>query len=212
MNQTQNIDNQNKELEEENYNLIYHFNSELKTIIQWVETYLGVYFNSENNIVELPNTISQLIKKRVKIDQLKESLCHTQKKIHEEYYRWDLQVKELYEENESLNMRLDKINLENLDLKNQLFDKQNENITIKEEIEYYSKKLSQKDKNFDSLNEKISNEGEKESKFYCKFVVKIEEIFKFIIDSNKNYDNLYPLDDINNCSVLILPKIERRNF
>ena len=62
-------DNKIKDLENEIKEIIMGINVELKTINQWIDTYLGVYFDKNIEIPELPYTISKSIKNKIKFDK-----------------------------------------------------------------------------------------------------------------------------------------------
>ncbi len=197
-NSNQHLEGRIKELEYENATIINHLNAEIKTIIQWIDTYLGVYFDSKNDIVELPNTISNFLKNRIRIDALKESLSFNQKKIHEELYKWDYQVKELVEENTNLNYKLEKLSQEYAEMRNELIERQNESLKFKHEYEVCSKQLYQNGENLNFLNENINNEKARHDKFLNSLKFSIREIYGKIKDiSNEvEFDLLNEMQEI----------------
>lgn len=139
------------------------------------------------------------MKNRIRIDALKESLSFNQKKIYEELYKWDYQVKELSEENTNMNYKLEKLNREYAEMRNELIERQNEGLKFKQEYENCSKQLYQNADNLNSLNENISYEKHKHDKFINNLKNVTQEIFRKIKDISKdemNCDLLVEKDDI----------------
>jgi hypothetical protein len=157
-----------------------------------------VYFDSKNDIVELPNTISNFLKNRIRIDALKESLSFNQKKIHEELYKWDNQVKELSEENTNLIYKLEKLSQDYAEMRNELIERQNENLKFKHEYEVCSNQLYQNADNLNFLNENINNEKARHDKFISSLKFSIREIYGKIKDiSNEvEFDLLNEMQEI----------------
>ena len=116
---------------------------------------------------------------------------------------WELQVNEISKENANIISKNENITLENLELKNQVTDKQNEISKIKQDYEIFLKQIDRKDKDLSSLNENLSIEKENYSKFLIGLLIRFHEILYKMKESN-NYDNNWEiLDDVKKIPVSI---------
>ena len=155
-------------------------NLEFRNITQWIETYLGVYYSSDVELVDPPITINKSLKNRFKIDQLKEVLSNCRKKINEEYNKFELN-------NKTLRYEID----ENLKNQQKLLD----------EIAFMKKDSIFKDDTINELknqNEKLLNEFD--SKRDCNIIEKnisnekldkLEKKFNLIENTVSNFFNKY---------------------
>ena len=109
-------------------------NVELKTINQWIDTYLGVYFDHKIEIPELPYTISKAIKNKIKFDSLKENLIKSQVKMNNELSRYEVFILELKAEcNENIHKQ-EILQNETTTLKNQLLSSKEEIFELQQKI------------------------------------------------------------------------------
>ena len=146
-------DNKIKDLENEIKEIIMGINVELKTINQWIDTYLGVYFDKNIEIPELPYTISKSIKNKIKFESLKENLIKSQQKMNIELSRSESFIRELKAECSDYILNQEKLISDTTTLKNEILSK-NEDIFI----------LQQKN---DSLNKEF---------FYYKEIIKNNKV------------------------------------
>ncbi len=150
-------------------------NLEFRNIIQWIESYLGVYYSNELELVDPPITINKSLKNRFKLDYLKEVLLSCRKKINEEYNKFEMNNKTLrYEIEENLKnqqklideisfMKKDSINKDDAinELKNQIEKLLNE-IENKRENNFMERntsneKLDKLEKKFNLIENTVSN-------------------------------------------------------
>lgn len=128
-----------KELDNEIRDISNGINVEIKTIIQWIETYLGVHFDEHIEIPELPYTISKTIKNRINFDSLKDSLQSSQKRMNSELHRCESFIQELRLECQDYISKQEALMNEVAQLKQQLLMNRDDIFTNKQETENLSK-------------------------------------------------------------------------
>lgn len=124
-----------KEKENETKEIINGINVEIKTINQWIDTYLGVYFDQYIEIPELPYTVSKVIKNKIKFDSLKDNLVKSQKKMNDELSKCNSIVRELKGDAEDQITSYERIINENSELKSDILKKNEEIYFLQQEIE-----------------------------------------------------------------------------
>ncbi len=130
-----------KEKENETKEIINGINVEIKTINQWIDTYLGVYFDQYIEIPELPYTVSKVIKNKIKFDSLKDNLVKSQKKMNDELSKCNGLIRELKGEAEDQITNYERIMNENSELKSNILKKNEEIYYLQQEIETYNSEI-----------------------------------------------------------------------
>jgi len=110
-------------LENDLNDIVNQINAEIKIIIQWVETYLGVYYEDNIDLPDLPYTISKTVKKNINLDQLKKVIYNSRKNLNEEFKKLSVSCKESSEDNYEISKKHERLNHENIHLKNELLEK-----------------------------------------------------------------------------------------
>ena len=151
-----------KDLEKEMTDLVNALNLEFRNLIQWVETYLGVYYESN---FDLPLTINKTLKNKFKIDSLKDSLSNCRKKINLEYNKLELNNKTLRYEIEEKIKNQEKLIDEISYLKKEMLNKDNSIMEMKNNNEMVIKETDKKvDSNIQdkvNLAQKLDNYDKK---------------------------------------------------
>ncbi len=104
------VDNKFCEVDAENKEILHGLNSEFKAIIQWIETYMCTYFDSNFEIPDLPYTLSKYIKNKTKIDHVKESLNKARDRSNKEFFKYENNIKDLKNEQNELLSKHEKSN------------------------------------------------------------------------------------------------------
>jgi len=180
-----------KELESEIKEITTGLNSELNIICQWIETYLGVYFDKSIEIPDLSITVQKSIKNNTKVDKLKEVLYTTRRCLNEELFKSDKNLKELKNDLSVNIKRQEKMIKEISDLKSDNLSKVEEIYSLKNDLKNINTNNSH---NKDNTN-KIRNEyDEKIEKFnlFCEKIYNSTHIAIEKIKSNKSILNKYP--------------------
>jgi hypothetical protein len=172
-----------KELEKELSELAYALNLEFRNITQWIESYLGVYYSNDLELVDPPITINKSLKNRFKLDFLKEVLLNCRKKINEEYNKFEINNKTLrYEIEENLKNQqklIDEISF----MKKDSINKDDSINELKNQIEKLLNEIENKrENNFNERN--TSNEK----------LDKLEKKFNLIENTVSNFFNKYSSD------------------
>jgi DNA repair exonuclease SbcCD ATPase subunit len=175
-----------KEVDNENKEIINFLNNEFLAIIQWVDTYFGVFFEHGINVPELPFTISKPVKNKLKIDTLKDCLFTARKKVNDELAKYDKFLKEAKKENTDCLHRIERQNTEISNLKNQILQKNEEVYTLHQELEGYQASVTNSKENFSKLKHDITERQD----FYQKFLDKVYRITKDDLDNILRNDQL----------------------
>jgi chromosome segregation ATPase len=187
-----NTHNENKimNLENENKEVNFAVNNEIKSIVQWAETYLGVFYEQHFEIPDLPVTISKPIKNKFKIDILKDVLKKSRKQINEELNKYENAIKEFKKEVNDNMIKQEKLHREVSELKNQILDKNEEIYSLSSQLESYENSLIQ---NKDDLN-RIKNDVSIKQDHNNRFLDKIYQITQKQIEDvlkNERFKNFY---------------------
>jgi hypothetical protein len=175
-----------REIDGENKEIIGFLNSEFIAIIQWVDTYFGIFFEHGVNVPELPFTISKPVKSKLKIDTLKECLFNSRKRVNDELSKYDKQLKENKQEiSECLN-RIEKQNTEISGLKNQILIKNEEIYTLHQELENYRTSMTCNKENYSKLKLDVTERQDS----YQRFLEKLFRTTKEDLDIVLRNDNL----------------------
>jgi chromosome segregation ATPase len=162
------LDQKYREIDQENKEIVNFLNSEFIAIIQWVETYFGIFFEHGVSVPELPFTISKAVKSKLKIDTLKDSLIKARKRVNDELSKYDRLLKENKGEiGESLN-RIERQNNEISGLKNQILLKNEEIYTLHQELENYRLNITTNKENYSKLKLDITERQESYQRFFEK--------------------------------------------
>jgi len=117
-------------------------NVEVKTINQWIDTYLGVHFEQHIEIPELPYTISKAIKNKIKFDSLKENLMNAQKKMNTELHKNEVFIIELKNECNEYIKKQESLMNDISALKNHILIKNEEIFVLQQSNDNINKELS----------------------------------------------------------------------
>jgi len=152
-------ENKNKDLENDLNDIVTQINSEIKIIMQWIETYLGVYYEDNIDLPDLPYTISKSVKSKFNLDQLKKIIYNSRKNLNEEFKKLSYSCKETSEDNFELVKKLERLNQENGNLKNEVLIKNDEIFNLTQDIDKLAEhNILLKDsfnKNKQEINERI---------------------------------------------------------
>ncbi len=132
-------------LKKEYAEIIENVSTEIKNICQWVEIYLGSYFEDDMEIATLPITINKSLKDSSKLDELKQILFTTRRKTNDEFIKLDKSNKLLKFEIEENLKNQEKLMKEIIELKSANINE--------EEI----KDLNNKLKRYEGIVTKIQN-------------------------------------------------------
>ena len=130
-------------LENESKEIMTSLNTEFKSIIQWIETYLAVYYEHNFEIPDLPITISKQVKNKFKLDKLKEAIHNSRKIINEEFYKYEINIKELKKDNNELMLKQEKHFRDLSEIKSEILNKNEEIFALTNELEVYHNSLNQ---------------------------------------------------------------------
>lgn len=92
MNQLQQLQSENKKIIDETNDEINNANKNLELYATWIDSYLGVFFDSKIDIPELPNFLN----KKIIFTSLKQSLINARQKIADSQNNYENQIKNLH--------------------------------------------------------------------------------------------------------------------
>lgn len=186
-----NSENRSQELESEIKELTSAANIELKGMIQWIETYLGLYYDNKFEIPDLPYTVSKSIKNRIKLDPVKEALKRSRKNMNEELARYEKAIRDLKKEVNDNMQKQEKMICETSDLKNQILEKNEEIYSLGQQLEGYQSNLNV---NIDHLS-KIKNEINQRQENYNNYFEKLYNMTKTELDNILRNEKLKSYSD-----------------
>ena len=184
-------ENKVKDLENEIREIIMGINIELKTINQWIDTYLGVHFEQHIEIPELPYTISKAIKNKIKFDSLKENLINSQKKMNNELHKNELFINELKNECNEYIKKQESLMNDTSALKNHILIKNEEIFVLQQSNESFNKELSL----IKETNKNLKIEMNEKNDIFTKFLQKLNvELLNEVekIKQNELIVNIFP--------------------
>lgn len=149
-----------KEKDNEIKEIISGINVEIKTINQWIDTYLGVHFDQFIEIPELPYTVSKPIKNKVKFDTLKENLVNAQKRMNNELSKCNSILKDMKQDGEEQITRYQRLINENSELKGTILKRNEEIYILQQEIETYSAEIGLTKDTLSQLKYEITEKNE----------------------------------------------------
>jgi len=160
-------------------------NQEIKSIIQWMETYLVVFYEPHFEIPDLPLTTSKVIKNKFKLDVLKEKLGSCRAEINQEFNKYENIIKDLKKEiNENMHKQ-EKFHREISDLKNQILDK-NENIfSLTTELDTYRNSLNHNKEDLNRIKNDVNLKQDQNNRFLEKIHQTIQKEIEEIIQIEK---------------------------
>ena len=166
------------EFEAEFKELTISLNYEFTTIIQWIDTYFGVYFQKSVEIPSLPRTQSQVVHNKIpKFDSLKECLTIARKAADKELNNYENLTNELKEESNANNLKINKFISEVSNFKETLHNKNNELYAINNKIDKLAENYELLEEENKKLHTKMQEIGNKNSEFGNKITSLIQEIF-----------------------------------
>jgi chromosome segregation ATPase len=175
----------NKELEQENKELIGTINNDLISIIQWIETYLGNFYESNFNIPEITISISKGLKNKLNLDLLKETLMQTRKRASDEYNKMLIEYNKQKSQIAENTNKIDLFTTEVANLKFQVTQRDDDIRCYNEELDNYRINISTNKDNVTKLKQEISDKQDN----FNRFLDKISHVIKSELD--KAYRNEY---------------------
>lgn len=115
-------------------------NKDIGLLCQWIDSYLGVYFEPTVEIPDIPNFFN----KRLNFTLLKEKIFESRKRIYEQQYKYEQNIVNLKNQQFDFLTKIEKLN------KN-LSSTQNENMNLKAQIDSMMMKI-------DDLNNRLNLE------------------------------------------------------
>ena len=194
----QTIEFKNKQLENEIKELIFGLNLEVSNLNQWVENYLGVYYdNKEIEIPELPCTVTKSTKHKIKLDSLKDSIYNAHLKMITEIEKTKEFLNKFSKES-SKNFQIeDNYSNEITELKKEILNKDNDIYILTNKISLQNKEISQLKEEND--NHKLEIEGKSEQ--YNKFCGKINNLL--ISQLQKVQENPLIINNYAFCDIIL---------
>ena len=102
----QKMEIENKHNENELTSNIDGINKNINLLCQWIENYLGVYFNEKIEIPDIP----QFYNKTLNFETLREIIFKTRFKIYQQQNIYEQQIQKLHNEQFDLIDKIDKLN------------------------------------------------------------------------------------------------------
>ncbi len=154
-------------------------NYELTTIIQWIETYFGVYFQKNVEIPTLPRTQSQIVFNKVsKLEILKEVIIKTRATADNELNSMELIINDQKNELSENSVKRNKYMKEISYLKDEILNKNNDVYTINQKHDSINENYIFLEEEHKKLHEKILAIEEKNNEFNNKIGDLIQRIFE----------------------------------
>ena len=188
-----------KELEEENNEICNSINSELKIIMQWIETYFGVYYNKDYEIPDLPLTISKKLKTKVNMDQLKDLLIKSRLNLNNELAKWDRIIQDLKDENREYLANKEKAIFDTNMLKNELIRKEEESHYLQMDLQNQDNNYKGYNTQIESLKNEIYSINSSNLSFFEKIASSLIDIVNLLQNKGYRYENTFPNLNIKDC-------------
>lgn len=164
-------------------------NSEIKLLAQWVDTYMGMYYDRHFEVPSLQSNKSIDI---IQFDILRDTLEASRDKLNHELANYEQSIIELKEEINKGDMKVIQLKKELNECKELISDHKEAQLRYIDEIDYYKKEIKDYQDKIGKFthNEKIKD---KESNEY---IAKLLKIIKTEFDSIANDDKLASFKDI----------------
>jgi uncharacterized coiled-coil protein SlyX len=203
-------ENKNQELEFESQNIFEIINNELISITQWVETYLGNFYDNNFNIPDINLTLHSSLRNKLKLEALKEIIFKTRRKINEDYNKLLSTNNELKMNYSDEKRKIADFDSQIFNLKKQISEKNEEIKNYQLELENYRISINSNKENFDQIKFEFNSENENLNKFLEKISaclkMEIEKVFQ-----NENLRNIFQWNSKDTYGVKIYTEIEN-NF
>lgn len=147
-------ENSNSAFMKEKSEIVSYINNEIEATTQWIDTYLGVYFDLNYDIPQLPITFNKNLKTLINFDDLKFSVQNARKKLNEQLGKLNETEKLLKKEADEYLNEKEAFIQEKSSLKTELLVKQSEIIELNAMNENLQRSLASQD----VLNKKLHNE------------------------------------------------------
>jgi chromosome segregation ATPase len=180
----------NFELDNENRELVNHLNTDIVSLIQWIETYLGNFYDNNFNIPDISSTISKSLRAKLKFDNLKEAVINTRRRVNEEFHKILTNLGEYKRSNSEFNHKLEVLNSENHNLKLQLAEKDEDVKALRQESENYRLNINNNKESFTKLKKEFNEERDNFNNF-------LERIYSSI---KAQHHNIYKNDSLKQIS------------
>lgn len=157
-------------------------NSEIKLLSQWIETYMGVYYDRH---FEVPSLQTNKTIESIQFDMLRNALEASRTKLNDELANYEQSINELKDEMHKGDMKNIQLKKELNEHKEAITDHKENELRYDNELEYYKKEIKESQDRISKLNHNETMKDKETNEYINKLLTIVKEEY----DSIANDDN-----------------------